>query len=178
MRNLAAILLALSLAACATAPNTMPAQISDAGKVDNLSTKSSPDTTIAPLNNAGVESAELAPEITALQKKSVYFDFDSYEIKPEYLGVIQEQAAFIKAHQNDIVNIEGNTDERGSDEYNLALGEKRADTVRKNLELLGVPASQIKTTSLGSEKPRMTCHEEKCWQENRRDDFVHEIGQR
>lgn len=176
MKNFAAILLVLSLAACASAPNTMPAQISDASKTDNLSSKSNPDATSTALNNEGIESTELTTELSALEKKSVYFDFDSYEIKPEYLGVIQQQATFIKAHQNDIVNIEGNTDERGSDEYNLALGEKRTDAARKSLELLGVPAQQIKTVSFGSEKPRLSCHEEKCWQENRRDDFVHQIN--
>ncbi len=72
--------------------------------------------------------------------------------------------------------MEGNADERGSAEYNLALGDRRANAVRKNLELLGIPTAQIKTLSFGEEKPRLLCHEEKCWQENRRDDFVHKLN--
>ncbi|MGB8410375.1 MAG: OmpA family protein, partial [Gallionella sp.] len=86
-----------------------------------------------------------------------------------------KQAAFLKAHNNDVVTIEGNCDERGSPEYNLALGDRRADAARKSLEILGVPETQIKVVSFGLEKPRLTCHEERCWKENRRDDFVHKL---
>jgi peptidoglycan-associated lipoprotein len=97
-------------------------------------------------------------------------------VKPEYQDIIQKQAQFIKDHKNDVVTVEGNTDERGSSEYNLALGDKRANAVRKNLELLGVSDAQINTVSLGQTKPRLTCHEEQCWKEDRRDDFIHKLN--
>ena len=100
-----------------------------------------------------------------------------YLQKPEYRNIIQQQADFVVAHSKDIVTIQGNADERGSEEYNIALGDKRANAARKNLELLGVPSSQIKIVSFGEEKPREICHEEKCWKENRRDDFIHGLNQ-
>ena len=123
-----------------------------------------------------MESKKLAAEIQELQKQSIYFDFDKADIKPEYKDVIVKQAEFIKAHKNDVVTVEGNCDERGSTEYNVALGDRRANAARNSLELLGVPETQIKTVSLGEEKPRLTCHEENCWKENRRDDFVHGLN--
>lgn len=127
---------------------------------------------------AAIKSAaeKTAAEIRALQKLSIYFDYNKFSINPEYTEIIQRQASFISAHKNDMVTVEGNADERGSNEYNLALGDKRAHAVRKNLELLGVPATQIKAVSYGEEKPRLTCHEEKCWKENRRDDFIHRLN--
>ncbi len=121
-------------------------------------------------------SASVNASVQSLQKQSIYFDFDKSEIKPEFRDVLQQQAEFIMAHKNDIVTVQGNCDERGSDEYNLALGNRRADAAQKNLELLGVSSSQIKTVSFGEEKPRLTCHEEKCWKENRRDDFIHQLN--
>lgn len=174
MKNIAFVSIALLLSACASAPKTDTSQVSPASQP---STQSNADTA----RNAEIEARRLAAEKLAaemrnLQKQSVYFDFDKFEIKPEYRGVIQQQGAFIKANKNDIVTIQGNADERGSEEYNLALGDKRANAARKDLELLGVPATQIKTTSFGNEKPRLTCHEEKCWHENRRDDFAHQLN--
>lgn len=106
-----------------------------------------------------------------IQSKSIYFDFDQFAVKPEYEDVLLHKSKLLKSNSNVIVTLEGNADERGSSEYNLALGDKRANAVRKPLELLGVPANQIKAVSFGEEKPRLTCHEERCWSENRRVDF-------
>ncbi len=128
------------------------------------------------MSSTEVAANKLAAELQVLQKESVHFDFDKYAVKPEYLEVIQKQADFIKGHKNDVVTLEGNCDERGSNAYNLALGNKRANAVRKSLLQLGVPVSQIKTVSFGKEKPRLLCHEEKCWKENRRVDFVHKLN--
>jgi peptidoglycan-associated lipoprotein len=176
MKKLTTIFVLLLLAACASAPTSKPAPVSESSKVNNIAAKSDADTTTGTVNNADIASSKLASELNAMQKQSVYFDFDRFAVKPEYLGVIQQQATFIKGHKNDYVTVEGNTDERGSDEYNLSLGDKRANAVRKNLELLGVSATQINAVSLGEEKPRLSCHEEKCWQENRRADFVHRLN--
>lgn len=114
-------------------------------------------------------------QLQETQKKSVYFDFDSFNIKPEYRDVIQQQAELLLANAGS-VTLEGNSDERGSAEYNLALGDKRAYAVRKALELFGVKSNQINVVSFGEEKPRSTCHEEKCWGENRRVDFNGKSG--
>ena len=125
------------------------------------------------LSQAEIDTQKLAEQLQALKSQSVYFDLDRSNVKPEYSKVVSQQAQFIKSHGSDTVTLAGNCDERGSGEYNLALGEKRADAVRKELELSGVAAGQIRTVSFGEEKPRATCHEEKCWKENRRVDFDH-----
>ncbi|MFA7282006.1 MAG: peptidoglycan-associated lipoprotein Pal [Sterolibacterium sp.] len=131
--------------------------------------------TATPVVQAESEAVKQARLIQELSKKSVYFDYDEFIIKPQYQDVIQRQAEFIKKTNRDSVMLEGNADERGSSEYNLALGQKRAEAVRKALNIMGVPDSRLEAISYGKEKPRATCHEENCWQENRRVDFVHKV---
>ena len=171
MKKLAVVLASLLIAACASTPKPVPPQESQPTDKNASSLVST-----ASISTAEMESRKLAAEMQELQQRSIYFDFDKAVIKSEYQDVVLKQAEFIKTHKNDVVTLEGNCDERGSTEYNLALGDRRANAARKSLELLGVPASQIKTISLGEEKPRLTCHEEKCWKENRRDDFVHQLN--
>jgi peptidoglycan-associated lipoprotein len=103
----------------------------------------------------------------------VLFDFDDYRVKPDYTDMLQKQAQFMKAQGIDKLVLQGNSDERGGAEYNLALGQKRADAVRKALVLLGAPEDRIETISFGKEKPKAACHDESCWSQNRRVDFVH-----
>ena len=166
MKNFAVVLVSLLFAACASIPKP-------SSQANENGTLPAPGITTATVSPADLESKKLTAEIQTLQQQSIYFDLDKSIIDSEYQDVLQKQADFIKAHKNDIVTIQGNCDERGSAEFNLALGGMRAVAAQKYLELLGVPAQQIKTVSFGSEKPRLTCHEEKCWKENRRDDFVH-----
>ena len=169
MKKIAIVLVSLLFAACASTPKPAP-------KANENTAPQTPSVTTATVSSAELESKKLAADIQTLEQQSVYFDLDKSVIKPEYQNVLQKQADFLKANKNDTVTIQGNCDERGSAEYNLALGDRRAITAEKALELLGVPASQIKTVSFGMEKPRLTCHEEKCWKENRRDDFVHTLN--
>ncbi|MDD2610875.1 MAG: peptidoglycan-associated lipoprotein Pal [Giesbergeria sp.] len=98
----------------------------------------------------------------------VYFDYDSYAIKPEFQTLIDAHASFIKAGQGRTVMIEGHTDERGGREYNLALGQKRAEAVRRSLGLLGVPDTQMEAVSFGKEKPAATGNSEDVHAQNRR----------
>lgn len=109
-----------------------------------------------------------------LAKRSVYFDFDSYVVKDEFKSVIEAHAKFLNANKGRKVLIQGNTDERGGREYNLALGQKRAEAVRKALSLLGVADSQMEAVSLGEEKPKATGSDEASWAENRRSDIVYQ----
>lgn len=170
MQKLAVVVLVLLvLSACASSPKANPPQVSQPA-----ATTSPPQT--GTLSGVESEAKKLAGPLQDMQKKSVYFDFDKYVIEPVYRDVVQQQTDFIKAHENETVVLQGNADERGSDEYNLALGERRASDVRKDLELLGIPEKQIKIVSLGEEKPRLTCHEETCWKENRRVDFVYNLN--
>ncbi len=172
-----AIAVSLALAACAS---PTPAPITQGSQPSSAAENSAQTGT---LTQAEIDARALAAQNQANQSDlaaqarnlhSVYFDYGTTEIKPEYNTVIQQQADFIKSHPGDVVTLEGNTDERGSDEYNLALGETRASAVRKAMALMGIAESRMKTASFGEEKPRLTCHEESCWKENRRVDFNHQ----
>lgn len=108
-----------------------------------------------------------------LAKRSVYFDYDSYTVKPEYQQVVENHAKYLNSNRGRKVIIQGNTDARGGAEYNLALGQKRAEAVRRSLSLLGVPESQMEAVSLGKEKPKAQGNDEAAWAENRRADIVY-----
>jgi len=108
-----------------------------------------------------------------LSKRSVYYDFDAYNIKEEFQTLVEAHGKFLLEHKDFKMRIEGNCDERGSREYNLALGQRRADSVKKAMTLLGIPAKQIQTVSYGSEKPKAPGHDEEAWAENRRSDIVY-----
>ncbi len=108
-----------------------------------------------------------------LFKRSIYFDFDSYSVKSEYQATLQAHANYLKANKDRKIRIEGNTDERGTTEYNLALGQRRSEAVRKSLTLLGVSDSQIEAVSFGKEKPKADGSNEAAWKENRRADIAY-----
>lgn len=174
MKKISILLCSLLMAACASTPKIDSTAASQGTKTVAVAKASDADTQA--LTAAEVESKRLTAEkaeLQALQKQSVYFDLDKFAIKGEYQQVVQKHAEYIKSHANDVVTLEGNADERGSQEYNLALGENRAASVKKGLEILGVAGNKVKTVSYGEEKPRLQCHEEKCWTENRRVDFSH-----
>lgn len=170
-----AALAVLAISACSTASKETTAEAPPQEATANNG-QAAPATETNSIRSADVNSSNLATQSDEMHKQSVYFDFGGIVIKPEYRELIQKQAEFLKAHANAVVTLEGNTDERGSSEYNLALGDRRANAVRKALEVIGVPDSQIRTVSLGEEHPRLTCHEEQCWKENRRTDFVGKAG--
>lgn len=98
----------------------------------------------------------------------VYFDYDSYVIKPEFQSLLDAHSRFIKTGSNRKVMIEGHTDDRGGREYNLALGQKRAEAVRRSLALLGVPENQMEAVSFGKEKPAVQGATEDAYAQNRR----------
>ncbi len=182
MKKIAIVFASLLSVACASSPKTGSPQASQSGEAGGpaTTTVSSYPTEDSSVGVADAEAARPAGSLQSkkamLQNESVYFEFDKYEVKPEYREIIVQQAEFLKQHGNDIVEVEGNADERGSNEYNLALGDERAKAIQKHLELLGIPAAQIKVVCFGDQKPRLSCHEEKCWHENRRVDFVHHIS--
>jgi peptidoglycan-associated lipoprotein len=103
--------------------------------------------------------------------QDVFFDYDSYDVTADNQSVVLKDAAYLTAHPNIKVVIGGYCDERGSTEYNLALGENRADTVKKALIAAGLSADRIRTVSYGKEKQFCTEHDESCWQQNRRGQF-------
>ena len=179
MKNLL-ILIAASfiLAACASNPKVTDAKPVEPVKASAPIAQPTDTPRVAVVSQADIDAQKLAEAkraaaFRALQKESIYFAFDKSNIKSQYSDVLQHHAEWMKSHESDHVTLEGNADERGSSEYNMALGSRRATSVHKALVMLGISEQRIKDVSNGEEKPRAYCHEEKCWQENRRVDFVH-----
>jgi peptidoglycan-associated lipoprotein len=126
--------------------------------------------------NAGSGSSEeeaAGPQAGLLAKRTVYFDFDSSEIKGEGTDVVAAHAKYLAANPGTRVRLEGHTDERGSREYNIGLGERRAQAVRRALLLQGAADAQISTVSYGEERPAVPGHDEAAWAKNRRVEIVY-----
>jgi peptidoglycan-associated lipoprotein len=119
-------------------------------------------------------SNETDAQLFAANMKDVFFDYDSYDISQQYRQVLQANARFLQQHPGMKFTIEGHCDERGSTEYNLALGDNRANAARQALVQLGISADRIRTISYGKEKPFCTESNESCWQQNRRAHFVYQ----
>jgi peptidoglycan-associated lipoprotein len=113
------------------------------------------------------------PTGAQLKNRTIYFDFDSSEIRSDYSALITAHAHYLASNASIRVRVEGNTDERGSREYNIGLGERRAQAVRRALMLQGVAESQITTVSYGEERPAVTGHSEDAWSKNRRAEIVY-----
>jgi peptidoglycan-associated lipoprotein len=121
------------------------------------------------------EAEEVAlPERDAaiLEGEAIYFDFDKSFIRPEYRAILREKGAVLRDNPSVHIRIEGNCDERGTNEYNIALGERRANSARSFLMSLGIPSFRIEAMSYGEERPLFLGHDENSWSQNRRDDFV------
>ncbi len=129
--------------------------------------------TPAPAPEAKEEVREQAPAAAA-GLQPVYFDFDKSFIRDDAKAVMKANAEWLKANPKAQVKIEGNCDERGTKEYNQALGQRRASSAKKYLTDMGISAKRISLISYGKEKPSCTEGTEECWQKNRRDDFVAE----
>ncbi|MDW8470184.1 MAG: peptidoglycan-associated lipoprotein Pal [Burkholderiales bacterium] len=109
-----------------------------------------------------------------LSRRSIYFDYDRYEVKEEYRPIVEAHAKYLRENPEAKVLIQGNADERGSREYNIGLGQRRSDAVKRMLILLGARESQIEAVSLGEEKPVCTESNEACWAKNRRGDILYQ----
>ncbi len=109
-----------------------------------------------------------APPLAAIKPGIVYFDFDSYVVKQEYQGLLEAQAKFLTVNRNARISLGGHTDDQGGREYNLALGQKRADAVKRALAILGVTETQMEAVSFGKEKPASTATDEDARAKNRR----------
>ena len=164
------------LAACSSAPSTdgQGAAVEDRSSASASGVGGSGVTTVNPDGRTpGAAYPELKDPKNILSKRSVLFDYDSYVIKDQYRPLVEAHAKFLVSHPKVRMLIQGNTDERGSREYNLALGQKRADAVKKALGLLGVSEGQLESVSLGEEKPSCSDSGESCWAANRRGDMLY-----
>jgi peptidoglycan-associated lipoprotein len=172
MRHTATTLISLTaasllLTACSSTPLKEPAPVAAAkpapAQPDSRTVQTVDTQSVDPLDDPKGE----------LAKRSVYFDFDKYDLRDDGKPVVTAHSKYLVAHKDRKIIIQGNTDERGGSEYNLALGQKRAESVRKSLEVLGVPESRMEAVSFGKEKPKATGHDEASWTENRRADIVY-----
>jgi peptidoglycan-associated lipoprotein len=126
---------------------------------------------VAPVDTSVRTLDPLNDPSSPLAKRAVFFDFDSFSVKPEFQPVVEAHGRFLATNKARHIVIEGNTDERGGREYNLALGQKRSDAVRERLKLLGVAETQVETVSFGKEKPAASGSTEDAWAQNRRADI-------
>jgi peptidoglycan-associated lipoprotein len=169
------VLLALSLSACGTTGGTK-ATVEDhsSGKTATSGTETTGVGSGGVTGNAmGYSGDPRKNPASPLSKRSVFFDFDSFVVKDEYRPMLEAHAGYLMSKPDAHVILQGNADERGSREYNLALGQKRAEAVRKSLAVLGVKDSQMEAISFGEEKPRNEGHTEAAYAENRRTDVVY-----
>lgn len=117
--------------------------------------------------------AKLKEPGSMLGQRTIYYDFDRYEIKEEFVPIVEAHAKFLADHPDIKVAVQGNCDDRGSREYNVALGQRRADSVKRAMALLGVSEKQVETVSFGAEKPVALGQDEESWAKNRRSDIVY-----
>ena len=132
-----------------------------------------PPASTQPVQPTQVQVSPLKDPKNILSKRSVFFDYDTDRIRDEFRPLLQAHAKYLADNARAKMLIQGNCDERGSREYNLALGQRRAEAVRRMLVLMGARESQIEPVSLGEEKPRCTEQTEACWAQNRRGDLLH-----
>lgn len=173
-----AALLAL-LAGCASTPKE-----ESKAAVEDRTPSATPGATAVPARPGVATVTPVAPKLeqlsnplkdpnNILSKRSLYFDYDKYDVKEEYKPLLQAHARYLGQNRTAKMLIQGNCDERGSREYNIALGQRRADGVKKLLLLMGAQENQIESVSLGEEKPRCTQAGEACYSQNRRGDLLY-----
>lgn len=167
--SLSLLVAALVLSACATTPPPPPPEKPSAGELDAVGG----DRTAVTRPVAEVVRSPLDDPSSPLYRKVLYFDYDSAEIRPQYAPLLRAHAAYLYQTSGERVTLEGHSDERGTREYNLALGERRSQAVKRFLMAEGAPAERIGTLSLGEERPADPRRNERSWSENRRVELVY-----
>ncbi len=167
----------LFLGACSSTPVATTTSTSStpaaAPATPTASTTTTTPTVTTPSATGTAVAPYLDPTNPLAQQRSVYFDFDQYVVKNDAAGLVEMHGKYLASNPNVAIKIEGNTDEKGGAEYNLALGQKRAEAVRKALAVYGVKASQMEAVSFGKEKPKATGHDEAAHAQNRRADLAY-----
>ena len=180
-----AALAAAALAGCSSTPETV-APVESRTSTTTVVTPDTGGTSTSGVNpttgatgstmptTTGVTSANaLRDPRSPLSRREIFYDYDSFTVRDEYKPLLEAHAAYLKQNRNARIKVEGNTDERGSREYNLALGQKRSESVKRVLTLLGVSEGQIDTVSFGEEKPKNPSSTEAAYSENRRCDLAY-----
>jgi len=175
MRNLlSAAFIAVVLAGCQSTPTQESAPVEDkSATATTPGGASTGGTSSTGVSGTSGTSNPLRDPSNILSKRSVYFDFDSYVVRDEFKPLVEAHGRYLQSNRNARMTIQGNADERSSREYNIALGQRRADTVKRMMLLYGATDTQVETVSFGKEKPKNPGHDEGAWAENRRDDVVY-----
>jgi peptidoglycan-associated lipoprotein len=175
----AIVVLSAALAACSTTPDEQTAAPVDEGKQST-----SPGASTQPVKPPSVARVDLTAGKPSgasvlkdpnniLSRRSIYYDLDQFNVKDQYRELVEAHARYLRSNPQAKMLIQGNTDERGSREYNVGLGQKRSEGVKKMLLLLGAREDQIESVSLGEEKPADQGHDETAWSKNRRSDMLY-----
>ncbi|MCB5186110.1 peptidoglycan-associated lipoprotein Pal [Methylobacillus gramineus] len=174
-RLLMSVLLAAMLAACSSkaVKETPQASVEDKSPATSQTTSSN-DSSTSGVSDSSLASNPLKDPNNILSKRNVYFDYDSDAVKSEYRPLIEAHAKYLASHSDAKVFLQGNTDDRGTREYNLSLGQRRAVSVKKVLNVLGVQDAQIETVSFGKEKANSTCADDSCFKQDRRVDILYQ----
>ena len=169
IKNSAKMLLAAAsvalVAGCASTKLDKPAEVEKKDVTSTTTQQSTPATGNSTVATTDLSAQQAAP---ATMDRVIYFDFDSYAVKDEFRPIVESHAKLLKANSGAKEVAEGHTDERGGSEYNLALGQKRAEAVVQQLKVLGVGDSQLEAVSYGKERPAVDGHDESAWAKNRR----------
>jgi len=171
--SLTAASLAMGLAGCATTPEEQKPAAVESREPARPEVRPVKPVPVDLTTRRRDPSAALKDPNNILSKRSVYFDLDKFDIKDEYKGLVEAHAKYLRENSGAKMLIQGNADERGSREYNIGLGQRRSDSVKRALILLGAKESQVESVSLGEEKPACSDHAEGCWAKNRRDDMLY-----
>ena len=177
MRAIWIALFSAALASCSSAPTQeqSPAGVEERKPDPAAQTQPVKPGAVARVDLTGKPSARslLTDPASILSRRSVFYDYDNYDVKDQYKDLIAAHAKYLRDNPGTKMLIQGNTDERGSREYNLALGQKRADAAKKMLLLLGAREAQVESVSLGEEKPKALGGSEEAFAQNRRDDILY-----
>jgi len=167
-----ALVVAVAMAACSSVPlDDVPVENKTPGAVGGQTPPGGGSATrVEPVVTGTQDGTGVGPRDVA---RVIYFDYDSYVIKPQFQSLIEGHARFLKANPSRRVSIEGHTDDRGGREYNLALGQRRSEAVRRSLGLLGIPDNQVEAVSFGKEKPAAPGMDEESFAKNRRAEIVY-----
>jgi peptidoglycan-associated lipoprotein len=171
-----AAVLTTGLAACSSSPadEQTPAAVED-----RTGTQAPGGPSSGPIAKVDVTSRDLTGQDPAvktgvLAQRSIFYDLDQYDVKEQYRQLVEAHAKYLRDNPGRKMLIQGNTDERGGREYNISLGQRRSEGVKKMLMLLGAREEQVESVSLGEEKPRAEGHDEQAWAQNRRSDILYQ----
>ena len=168
------LIFASLLSACASDPATTQTSVPVEDRTQTAQVPKTQPVDTRPLAPSSQSANPLKDPNNVLSKRSVFYDLDSFDVKAEYKAMIEAHGRYLADNPKVKLLLQGNTDDRGSREYNLSLGSKRAEGVKKMLSVLGAKEEQMEAVSFGEEKPRADCAEEACWSQNRRTDIVYQ----